>query len=99
MRYFFVIIRADGSTIDDKTGVDCLTEFDAVVFGRSVAHDLAAEGDQYIGGSVFIRREKGRHVERVAIRERDKPAARLNDRVGFFGSIAADRTKLSSFRP
>ena len=99
MRYFFVIIQVDGSTIDDKTGVDCPTEFDAVVFGRSMAHDLAAEGDQFIGGSVLISDEKGRRVGRVvAIRERDRPANRLNDRLGFFGSIAAERKKLTSYR-
>jgi hypothetical protein len=79
MRYFFAIIKADGSNIDDKTSVDYPTESDAVVFGRSMAHDLAAKGDQYIGGSVLIFDEKGRQVGRaVAIRKRDRPASRLH---------------------
>ena len=98
MRYFFAIVKADGALVDDKRGVDCPTGTSAVAFGRSMAHDLAADGDQYIGGSVFVRDQNGRHVERVAIRERDKPAARWNDRLAFFGSIATDRIKHTSYR-
>ena len=79
MRYFFAIVKADGSNIDDKTSVDYPTDSDAVVFGRSMANDLAAKGDQYIGGAVLISDEKGRQVGRaVAIRERDRPASRLH---------------------
>ena len=98
MRYFFAIVKADGALVDDKRGVDCPTGTSAVAFGRSMAHDLAAEGDQYIGGSVFVRDQNGRHVERVAIRERDKPSAHVKNRLSFFGSIATDRIKLTGFR-
>jgi len=98
MRFFFAIVKADGEIVDDKRGVDCATGSSAVTFGRSMAHDLSAEGDQYIGGSVLVRDDKGRHVERVAIRERDKPAVRMNNRVGFIGSNAMDRINLTSYR-
>ena len=40
MRYFFAIVKADGSNIDDKTSVNYPTESDAVVFGRSMATTL-----------------------------------------------------------
>ena len=79
MRYFFTIVKADGSNIDDKTSVDYPTATDAVLFSRSMANDLAAKGDQYIGGSVLIFDEKGRQVGRaVAIRERDRPQLECN---------------------
>ena len=71
MRYFFAIIKKDGALLEDKSGVDCPTASSAVTFGRNMAHDLASEGHQYIGGSVVIRDDKGRHVDRVAIRQRD----------------------------
>ena len=98
MRFFFAIVKADGEIVDDRRGVDCATGSSAVAFGRSMAHDLAAEGDQYIGGSVLVRDDKGRHVERVAVRERDKPAIRMKDRVGFFGSNVMDRINLTPHR-
>ena len=64
MRYFFAIVKADGSNIDDKTSVDYPTESDAVVFGRSMANDLAAKGDQYIG-ACFRRRCFSAHLLRI----------------------------------
>ena len=89
MRYFFTIVKADGSNIDDKTSVDYPTETDAVLFSRSMANDLAAKGDQYIGGSVLIFDEKGRQVGRaVAIRERDRPPTRVQYFLLIFALVA-----------
>ena len=45
MRYFFEIVKADGAVVEDKRGVDCPTGISAIAFGRSMAYDLAAEGD------------------------------------------------------
>ena len=69
--YFFAIVKADGTIVDDERGVDFATGYEAVVFGRNLAHDLASEGANYIGGSVIVRDGKGRQIERLAIRQMD----------------------------
>ena len=71
MRFFFAVVKANGLTIEDNDGVECPTAVDAVGLGRSMARDLAAEDQQYIGGAVLVRDDKGRQVELVAIRQRD----------------------------
>lgn len=71
MQYCFVIVKPNGSTVEDNDGVECPSLVDAVGLGRSMAFDLAVEDRQYIGGAVIVRDARGQQVDRVAIRQRD----------------------------
>jgi hypothetical protein len=68
--FFFHLIRADGSTVEDGEGDDCPSPSAAADYAAKIAGELATE-PAYVGSALLVTDEQGSEVAYVLIRGRD----------------------------